>query len=78
MDETAAATVTGVTLVFDLHALKAFAPDKRVRTMLFLLLGGRGVRPLVPRHTECSRSRRGRPRCWPTCRPSIGARAPAW
>ena len=26
---------TGVAQVFDLHALKAFAPDKRVRTMLF-------------------------------------------
>ncbi len=25
----------GVTQVFDLHALKAFAPNKRVRTMLF-------------------------------------------
>ena len=35
MDETAAATVTGVTQVFDPHALKAFAPDTRVRTMLF-------------------------------------------
>ncbi|PWU17940.1 MAG: hypothetical protein C5B48_15345 [Candidatus Rokuibacteriota bacterium] len=35
MDETAAATVTGVAQVFDLHALKAFAPDKRVRKMLF-------------------------------------------
>jgi len=35
MDETAVATVTGVAQVFDLHALKAFAPDKRVRKMLF-------------------------------------------
>jgi quercetin dioxygenase-like cupin family protein len=35
MDETASAVVTGVAQVFDLHALKAFAPDKRVRTMLF-------------------------------------------
>src|SRR5216117_4056095 len=30
-----AATTTGVAQVFDLHALKAFAPDKRVRKMLF-------------------------------------------
>jgi len=35
MDETAVAAVTGVAQVFDLHALKAFAPDKRVRKMLF-------------------------------------------
>jgi quercetin dioxygenase-like cupin family protein len=36
MDEEAAvATVNGVAQVFDLHALKAFAPDKRVRKMLF-------------------------------------------
>jgi quercetin dioxygenase-like cupin family protein len=35
MDEAVAATVAGVTQVFDLHAIKAFAPDKRVRTMLF-------------------------------------------
>ena len=35
MDETAAATVAGVAQVFDLRALKAFAPDKRVRRMLF-------------------------------------------
>ena len=35
MDETAVATTTGVASVFDLHALKAFAPDKRVRKMLF-------------------------------------------
>jgi quercetin dioxygenase-like cupin family protein len=34
-DETATATVTGCAEVFDLHALKAFAPDKRVRKMLF-------------------------------------------
>jgi quercetin dioxygenase-like cupin family protein len=32
MDETATASAAQV---FDLHALKAFAPDKRVRTMLF-------------------------------------------
>jgi quercetin dioxygenase-like cupin family protein len=35
MDEAAVASVTGVAQVFDLHALKAFAPDKRVRKMLF-------------------------------------------
>ena len=35
MDETAAPTITGVAKVFDLHALKGFAPDKRVRKMLF-------------------------------------------
>jgi len=35
MDDAATATVTGVAQVFDLHALKAFAPDKRVRKMLF-------------------------------------------
>ena len=35
MDETAVASVAGVAQVFDLHALKAFAPDKRVRKMLF-------------------------------------------
>ena len=35
MDETAVAAVTGVAQVFDLHALKTFAPDKRVRKMLF-------------------------------------------
>jgi quercetin dioxygenase-like cupin family protein len=34
-DEVAAATTTGVAQVFDLHALKAFAGDKRVRKMLF-------------------------------------------
>ncbi len=33
MDEPVAAT--SVARVFDLHALKAFAPDKRVRKMLF-------------------------------------------
>jgi len=35
MDETAVAVTTGVAQVFDLNALKAFAPDKRVRKMLF-------------------------------------------
>jgi len=35
MDETATETQAGVAQVFDLHALKAFAPDKRVRKMLF-------------------------------------------
>jgi mannose-6-phosphate isomerase-like protein (cupin superfamily) len=35
MDETATATEAGVAQVFDLHALKAFAADKRVRKMLF-------------------------------------------
>ena len=35
-DEAAVATTTtGVAQVFDVNALKAFAPDKRVRTMLF-------------------------------------------
>ena len=34
-DEIAAGTTTGVAQVFDLHALKAFASDKRVRKMLF-------------------------------------------
>ncbi len=34
-DEVAVAATTGVAQVFDLHALKAFAPDKRVRKMLF-------------------------------------------
>jgi quercetin dioxygenase-like cupin family protein len=34
-DETAVATTTGVAQVFDLHALKAFASDKRIRKMLF-------------------------------------------
>ena len=33
MDETAVATTKGVAQVFDLNALKAFAPDKRVRKM---------------------------------------------
>ena len=35
MDETAVEAVTGVAQVFDLHALKEFAPDRRVRKMLF-------------------------------------------
>jgi quercetin dioxygenase-like cupin family protein len=35
MDETAVANVNGVAQLFDLHALKAFAPEKRVRKMLF-------------------------------------------
>ncbi len=35
MDETAVAATTGVAQAFDLNALKAFAPDKRVRKMLF-------------------------------------------
>jgi quercetin dioxygenase-like cupin family protein len=35
MDETAVAATTGVAQVFDLNQLKAFAPDKRVRKMLF-------------------------------------------
>src|SRR2546423_11606266 len=34
-DETAVAVTTGVAQVFDLHALKGFAADKRVRKMLF-------------------------------------------
>src|SRR5205809_8013799 len=34
-DEVAVAATTRVAQVFDLHALKAFAPDKRVRQMLF-------------------------------------------
>ena len=34
-EDVAVAATTGVTQVFDLHALKAFAPDKRVRKMLF-------------------------------------------
>jgi len=34
-DEVAVATASGVAQVFDLHALKAFAPDRRVRKMLF-------------------------------------------
>ena len=35
MDEPALATVSGVAQVFDLHSLKAFGPDKRVRKLLF-------------------------------------------
>ena len=35
MDETATATEARVAQVFDLHAVKAFAPDKRVRKKLF-------------------------------------------
>ena len=35
MDEEAITAAAGVARVFDLHALKAFAPDKRVRKMLF-------------------------------------------
>src|SRR5216684_4318233 len=34
-DEVAVAATTRVAQVFDLHALKAFAPDRRVRKMLF-------------------------------------------
>ena len=34
-DAVAVAVTTGVAQVFDLHALKDFAPDKRVRKMLF-------------------------------------------
>lgn len=34
-DEPQAPTAAGVAQVFDLHALKDFAPDKRVRKMLF-------------------------------------------
>src|SRR5512134_2091936 len=34
-DDVAVAATTRVAQVFDLHALKAFAPDKRVRKMLF-------------------------------------------
>ena len=34
-DEVAVAATTGVAQLFDLHALKAFAPDRRVRKMLF-------------------------------------------
>src|SRR6185369_9095964 len=34
-DEAVATSAIGVAQVFDLHALKAFAPDKRVRKMLF-------------------------------------------
>jgi quercetin dioxygenase-like cupin family protein len=35
MDDTGVATVQGVAQLFDLHSLKDFAPDKRVRKMLF-------------------------------------------
>src|SRR5262249_1319285 len=35
MDEMAVALDVGTAQVFDLHALKAFAPDKRVRKRLF-------------------------------------------
>jgi quercetin dioxygenase-like cupin family protein len=35
MDDHAAPETVGVAQVFDLHALKAFAPDRRVRKMLF-------------------------------------------
>ena len=34
-DETAVATTTGVAQVFNLHTIKDFAADKRVRKMLF-------------------------------------------
>jgi quercetin dioxygenase-like cupin family protein len=34
-EETALPRAAGVAQVFDLHALKAFAPDRRVRKMLF-------------------------------------------
>src|SRR5438046_4775263 len=34
-DDVAVAATRSVAQVFDLHALKAFAPDKRVRKMLF-------------------------------------------
>jgi quercetin dioxygenase-like cupin family protein len=34
-DDVAVAARVGVAQLFDLHALKAFAPDKRVRKMLF-------------------------------------------
>jgi quercetin dioxygenase-like cupin family protein len=34
-DQTATATVVGCAQVFDLHALKDFAADRRVRKMLF-------------------------------------------
>jgi len=34
-EEVVVATAQGVAQVFDLHALKAFAPDRRVRKMLF-------------------------------------------
>ena len=35
MDESSGATTTGVAQVFDLHALKTFASDTRVRKMVF-------------------------------------------
>ena len=35
MDEMATATTAGVAQVFDLHGLKAFSADRRVRKMLF-------------------------------------------
>jgi quercetin dioxygenase-like cupin family protein len=35
MEETATARASSVAQVFDLHRLKAFAPDRRVRKMLF-------------------------------------------
>ena len=35
MDDPAAPKTIGVAQVFDLHALKAFEPDRRVRKMLF-------------------------------------------
>jgi quercetin dioxygenase-like cupin family protein len=35
MDDQAPPRTIGVAQVFDLHALKAFAPDRRVRKMLF-------------------------------------------
>jgi quercetin dioxygenase-like cupin family protein len=35
MDDEAAPETVGVAQVFDLHALKGFAPDRRVRKMLF-------------------------------------------
>ena len=35
MDDSAAPETIGVAQVFDLHALKSFAPDRRGRRMLF-------------------------------------------
>ncbi len=35
MDETTLLTTTGVAEMFDLHAMKTFAPDRRQRLMLF-------------------------------------------
>ncbi|MGH2651191.1 MAG: hypothetical protein ACRDHK_08285 [Actinomycetota bacterium] len=35
MDKTAAAATAGVAQVYDLHALRAFAAERRVRKMLF-------------------------------------------